>query len=1509
MKKYYFILFIFFISKSYSQLAPGCSSASAFCAGTSSAGLPFPNTTNLPNDNDYSCLGSQPNASWYYLQISQAGNLTFTISQTSTAGAPIDVDFIAWGPFLSAPMCGTTNLNATSEVGCSYSASATETFTINNALAGQYYMILMTNFRNLSGTITLAQTGGAGATSCDIVCPLTVSGGGVSDCRDNILTANYLNSSPTLSTFQWSFNGVNIPGPAGTTSSLHTLAYGDGSYCVKALSPGCSSTQTPYCVTISNGDPVPFNPPNDLFACTNSTFNLTQNTNTLIVGLPPPASRYKVRYNTNATNALTNAAPISTALQTVYPGTSGDTIYATVMDLSGTYCYAVAQFTLRTQPCGFTTTNTGPKCVGSTFNLSATDPNATDPTIGPVTYAWTGPNGWTASGQNVNGVPTPSLSGNYSYICTATPTTVGGAPLTSTTIVVVNAIPVATATPVSNSICSGITTDIPLGSNVAGTTFAWDAVPTNALGSSSSAGSNIAETLTATGSLVGNVDYTITPTANSCVGLPIHAIINVNPIPIAIATPTPATICSGLTSNIILTSTPPGSTFIWTAVPTDVSGATPGSGTTIAQVLTAQGNFAGQVDYKITPTLNTCPGLEIVSVISVNPSAQVNQPATQVVCNGSATTAVTFTTNNTVGTTTYNWTNSDSTIGLAISGTGDIPIFNTINNGVIPVVASITVTPTFTNAGVSCLGYPKVFTVTVNPIPVAITPLPSTICSSNNTNIILASSGTGVVYNWTASGTDVTGFVDGSSTNNPIVQNLTTTSMNPGTAVYIITPSIGSCVGIPVTTKVTINPLPTVVMTGTTTICFNGTASVDFIGTPNAIVTYTINRGTNLTVTLDASGAFSLSTGNLTTDTRYDLVNVVSSGMPQCTQIQSGAVLITVVPIPLVIIRVGASTVCSGSTTQISLDSNVTGANLNWTIFNQSGISGANLGNGALISDVLTTTGNVTGNVTYEITANSGSCFGPSSKVTINVNPIPDVIASTNLQTFCSGGSTNVSLSSSIAGTTYSWNVISSLVSGASGGSGSSINQPLFATGNSTGVVDYLISPLSNGCSGTPINVSVQVNPYPTAFANVALSTICSGTTTNIALSSNVAGTTFDWFSTQTSSPAQITGNSNGSLSLISDLLTTIGYIQGEVTYSITPTYSTCIGSPISVLIKVNPRPVVFPSTTSAIVCSGDAPNFILSSGGFSNTTFSWTVSQTAVTGALAGSGTIIDNILHAGTFAGTAVYTVTPSSNSCLGSTVVITVNVNPLPLPQTIDGNICVNLATNEVSPYTLETHLSDNLYDFAWTYNGQSVFGVNSTLIASLAGIYSVVATNVNTNCKSLPTPAVVTESNPGMSFTTTQTLAFSNNATITVDSVTGGVNVVYQYSLDFGPFQLDNFFENVTPGPHTITVADDNGCTNLSKTIYVIGYPTYFTPNGDGINDTWNIIGLDASAKIFIFDRNGKLIKQISPTSEGWDGTLNGQQLSATDFWFTVDYTEDLPTVGTSKTFKSHFSLKR
>ncbi|MFL9843255.1 T9SS type B sorting domain-containing protein, partial [Flavobacterium rhizosphaerae] len=81
--------------------------------------------------------------------------------------------------------------------------------------------------------------------------------------------------------------------------------------------------------------------------------------------------------------------------------------------------------------------------------------------------------------------------------------------------------------------------------------------------------------------------------------------------------------------------------------------------------------------------------------------------------------------------------------------------------------------------------------------------------------------------------------------------------------------------------------------------------------------------------------------------------------------------------------------------------------------------------------------------------------------------------------------------------------------------------------------------------------------------------------------------------------------------------------------------------------------------------------------------------------------------------------------------------------------------------------------------------------------------------------------------------------------------------------------------------------------------------YFTPNGDGYHDYWNITGLDASARIYIFDRYGKLLKQISPDGIGWDGTFNGQPVPSDDYWFLVEYTEG----NQSKEFRSHFAIKR
>ncbi|MDC6367435.1 MULTISPECIES: T9SS type B sorting domain-containing protein [Flavobacteriaceae] len=130
--------------------------------------------------------------------------------------------------------------------------------------------------------------------------------------------------------------------------------------------------------------------------------------------------------------------------------------------------------------------------------------------------------------------------------------------------------------------------------------------------------------------------------------------------------------------------------------------------------------------------------------------------------------------------------------------------------------------------------------------------------------------------------------------------------------------------------------------------------------------------------------------------------------------------------------------------------------------------------------------------------------------------------------------------------------------------------------------------------------------------------------------------------------------------------------------------------------------------------------------------------------------------------------------------------------------------------------------------------------------------------------------------------------------------------YEYSLDGTNYQDVSIFENVEPGFVTVAVRDKNGCGITKRMISVIGYPKFFTPNGDNYNDTWQIIGVDgqfqAESIIQIFDRYGKLMAQISPTTNGWDGTFNNNELPASDYWFKVAL-ED------GRIFKGHFALKR
>ena len=135
--------------------------------------------------------------------------------------------------------------------------------------------------------------------------------------------------------------------------------------------------------------------------------------------------------------------------------------------------------------------------------------------------------------------------------------------------------------------------------------------------------------------------------------------------------------------------------------------------------------------------------------------------------------------------------------------------------------------------------------------------------------------------------------------------------------------------------------------------------------------------------------------------------------------------------------------------------------------------------------------------------------------------------------------------------------------------------------------------------------------------------------------------------------------------------------------------------------------------------------------------------------------------------------------------------------------------------------------------------------------------------------------------------------------------------YEYAINGGEFQDEAIFLDVPPGLNTVVINDKNGCGMIEEEFLVVGFPRFFTPNGDGTHDDWQVFGITelSNPDIFIFDRYGKLLKQIDETSDGWDGTFNGKELPSSDYWFRLDYERDEENVLVARTIRKHFSLIR
>ena len=191
---------------------------------------------------------------------------------------------------------------------------------------------------------------------------------------------------------------------------------------------------------------------------------------------------------------------------------------------------------------------------------------------------------------------------------------------------------------------------------------------------------------------------------------------------------------------------------------------------------------------------------------------------------------------------------------------------------------------------------------------------------------------------------------------------------------------------------------------------------------------------------------------------------------------------------------------------------------------------------------------------------------------------------------------------------------------------------------------------------------------------------------------------------------------------------------------------------------------------------------------------------------------------------------------------------------------------------------------------------------SIVVSESGIYTltVIQDNNGTLCEASKTITVMQSDKPVIEEIIISDWTDDNNS-ITIVTTGEGIHL---YSTDGIHYQETPVFTGLKPGIYTVYVKDANHCGQDTQKVALLMYPRYFTPNGDGQNETWHIkySYYEPEMLVYIFDRFGKLITSLKAMGPGWDGTLNGQKLPSTDYWFMAKYRD-------GQEFKGHFSMIR
>jgi len=861
------------------------------------------------------------------------------------------------------------------------------------------------------------------------------------------------------------------------------------------------------------------------------------------------------------------------------------------------------------------------------------------------------------------------------------------------------------------------------------------------------------------GTIPLTVQYTIVPVSSTpCQGDAVVVMVTINPAPVMSATLN-TTVCSELVSGIVLATNGTSvaannynvtNILVQGGLVSKAGNATVANG--VSSTYLSNDSFTNTtgnpltVTYTVTPvSASGCQGTPLNVILTVNPEPVIDPSLSQETICSHSITNITLNTNGVsvvASSFSISVVSQDAGLtGVATTGTGlaatAIQNDNFVNVTSIPLKVVYQIIP---QSAAGCQGSPFTITITVNPEPVVNPGLDNTVCSRDISGIILSTNGTSVAAN---SYTLVNVTVPGTITANPanatigstsgldLIKNDSYTNTTSGAVVVVyeiqgVSPT--SCAGQSQLINLTINPEP-ILAPGTASLCSDIPSGI-ILG-PAAgsapITQYTLKSILKAAALVAGPSNAGLGTYNTNNFLAGDQFTNTTSGPLTVTYtvaaLATGCVgadqtiVFTVNPAPAVASNLDA-TVCSTAASGIvfatqtsplstpAASYNIVTVVISAGLTQTDGGSGSRTGVAAteIKNDKFSNPGNNPLTVTYTVQAVSGpGCLGPQQNIVLTVEPAITAAPVNNKPDICSNDVTNILLSSPTVPTSgtisFNYTAVSSvggLISGftpaaSSIPNNSTIADNLINTSSGQATVTYSVTAVANGasngsgCTGTPVNVVVIVEPKPQLKTAPPFQTVCEGSPTKIDLTSttvpssgtiqfNVLDTVTTGGLTRTS--ATVSSYTNGQF--IADTWSNPDTEQDTVTYALQPVINGglgCKGDTVFIPVYVNPLPNLTPVPSTAI-CSTSGIDITLTYD-VPSTINKWTTSiiSGTVKGAGPGSGDeIFQTLTNNDSIPGVVQYTITPKANNCTGPQQTFDVTVNPIPnLIAPINKTVC--------------------------------------------------------------------------------------------------------------------------------------------------------------------------------------------------------------------------------------------